>query len=53
MCGRENGKRAPRLLVRDLLYPELRDPAKRGEAVRRLSHCFPPLYHVQWRGDKR
>lgn len=53
VCDRENGKQTPRLLVMDLLYPEQRDPAKRGEAVRRLSHSFPPLYHVQWSGDKR
>jgi len=55
VCDRDRGKQTctPRILLMDLLHPAEADPAKRGEAMRRLGGSFPPLYHVQWSGNKR
>lgn len=42
----------PRILIMDLLYPTVECPSERGAALRRLTHVFPALYHVQWSGER-
>lgn len=52
VCDRQpDGTTIPRLLVMDLVCPEVECPRLRGETVRRLSPLFPHLCHVQWAGD--
>lgn len=54
VCDRDPStqRETPRLLIMDLLQPAVEGPAERGTALRRLSHVFPPLYHVQWSGER-
>lgn len=54
VCDRDPATQGetPRLLIMDLLHPGGDCPSERGHALRRLSHVFPPLYHVQWSGER-
>jgi hypothetical protein len=47
-----DGSAVPRLLVMDLVCPRIECPRQRGVTLRRMSHVFPHVCHVQWAGDK-
>ena len=47
-----DGLETPRLLVTDLVTPEIPDPLARGTVLRSLAHVFPPVCHVQWAGER-
>jgi hypothetical protein len=53
VCDRQpDGSSVPRLLVTDLVVPQIQCPKQRGEALRRLGHVLPPICSVQWAGSR-
>ncbi len=50
---RASMKQTHRVLIMDLISPRIDDPVERGAQLRKLQHCFPPLCHVQWAGERQ
>lgn len=42
----------PRLLVTDLVIPDVPCPRQRADVLRRLAHLLPSSCHVQWSGER-
>jgi hypothetical protein len=54
VCDRDSATKGetPRVLIMDILHPAAESPSERGSTLRKLSHVFPALYHVQWSGER-
>jgi len=54
VCDRQpdSQTRTPRLLVMDLVCPQVDNPRERGATLRRMATLLPHVCHVQWAGER-
>ena len=53
VCDRQaDNTCTPRLLVMDIVYPQVRNPRERGDTLRRMAQLLPHVCHVQWAGER-